>query len=29
MVRVISVNNFKGGVSKTSTNNGIAYILSE
>lgn len=29
MVRVITVNNFKGGVSKTSTNNGIAYILSE
>ncbi len=29
MVRVISVNNFKGGVSKTSTTNGIAYILSE
>lgn len=29
MVRVITVNNFKGGVSKTSTTNGIAYILSE
>lgn len=29
MVRVITINNFKGGVSKTSTNNGIAYILSE
>ena len=29
MVRVITVNNFKGGVSKTSTTNGIAYTLSE
>jgi len=29
MVRVITINNFKGGVSKTSTTNGIAYNLSE
>lgn len=29
MVRVITINNFKGGVSKTSTTNGIAYILAE
>ncbi|MEZ7619414.1 ParA family protein [Staphylococcus epidermidis] len=29
MVKVITINNFKGGVSKTSTTNGIAYILAE
>ncbi|MGE7364477.1 ParA family protein, partial [Staphylococcus cohnii] len=29
MVKVITVNNFKGGVSKTSTTNGIAYTLAE
>ncbi|RIN52569.1 ParA family protein [Staphylococcus simulans] len=29
MTRVITVNNFKGGVSKTSTTNAIAYILSQ
>ncbi|EGQ0541956.1 ParA family protein [Staphylococcus aureus] len=29
MSTVITVNNFKGGVSKTSTTNGISYILSQ
>lgn len=29
MTEVISINNFKGGVSKTSSAAGIAYVLSE
>jgi chromosome partitioning protein len=29
MVQVISINNFKGGVSKTSSTAGISYVLSE
>lgn len=29
MTKVISINNFKGGVSKTSTTAGIAYVLSK
>src|SRR5699024_6342774 len=29
MGRIISINNFKGGVSKTSTLCGLAYVLAE
>ncbi|HDH5610996.1 TPA: AAA family ATPase, partial [Staphylococcus aureus] len=29
MTEVVSINNFKGGVSKTSSTAGIAYVLSE
>ncbi|EPH5277180.1 TPA: ParA family protein [Staphylococcus aureus] len=29
MTKVVSINNFKGGVSKTSSTAGIAYVLSE